>query len=58
MKTQKNFECSKTFDPFVELMITEVATVTVTVTILIHFFCYQNNETTSSQSFGKYLSCI
>ena len=57
MKTQKNFECSKTtFDPFVELMITEVAT--VTVTILIYFFCYQNNETTISQCFGKYLLCI
>ena len=27
------YTCSKTFDPFVELMITEVATVTVTVTI-------------------------
>jgi len=34
-------------------MITEVAT--VTVTILIYFFCYQNNETTISQCFGKYL---
>ena len=38
------------------LMINEVAT--VTVTILIYFFCYQNNETTISQCFGKYLLCI
>ena len=52
-KSLKPRKCSKTFDPFVELMITEVAT--VTVTILIYFFCYQNNETTISQCFGKYL---
>ena len=35
-------------------MTNEVATVTVTILIYL-FFCYQNNETTSFQCFGKYL---